>query len=386
MGSRVSTRVRLSGVAFLMALAAGCGGGGGDSPAPSPIVPSPPASQLLDWNLHPAASVVLGQAAVDRADPAGELGPSAGSPAVSSDGRLYVSGGNLKVFEDYSAGGAMPQQDISFSGAVADVSSQGSKLVVVHADGVSIFNNSTTVTDVPDVRSSHVQGCDLNTMNNPQGAYLSPAGHLIVADYGNNRVLIWNPDRVPGTGELNEPSVVVGQRHLQTCDSNDGGGGESRSKFTLNQPRAVWSDGTRLIVADEGNHRILIWDNIPTEDFQPANHVLGQADFDGGEPNRGTVASEFTLCAPRSVDVNEFGQMAVADSCNHRVLVWDAVPRADFVAANHVLGQATFTANAEPAMPSAQNLKFPSGARFHERNLLVLDRGHFRVLVFTASN
>ena len=390
MGSRVSTRVRLSGVAFLMAMAAGCGGGGGVAepvaPAPPPVAP-PPASGLLDWDVHPAATVALGQATPDSSDPTNLSQPS-GGPAVTADGRLFVADGNLKAFDNYAGGGLAPQHDIAFSGSVHDVSVRENKVVIAHGDGVAIYNDASTIEEDPDVFSSGINGCAMDTMISPQSAYLAPSGHLIVADTGNHRVLIWNPDKVPQTGQLPGPSVVVGQEDPDTCEQNAGGGTESRSEFTLNEPQGVWSDGTRLVVADKGNHRVLIWNQLPSEHFQPASHVLGQANFDEGSINRGgdTGPSAATLCEPRSVDVNEFGQMAVADSCNHRVLVWDSVPRADSVAANHVLGQNGFDDDTHPATPNSRNLNSPSGARFHKRNLIVVDSDHNRVVVFPASN
>lgn len=390
MGSRVSTRVRLSGVAFLMALAAGCGGGGGGTepgaPAPPPVTP-PPVSGPLVWDVHPAASMVLGQATPDSDDPS-HLSSPQGGPAVTGDGRLHVAAGNLKAFDNYIGGGLAPQHDIGFVGSVHDVSVRGNTLVVANGDGVAIFNDASNIENDPDVFSSGSNGCDSNSMNSPQSAYLAPSGHLIAADTGNHRVLIWNPDTVPQTGQLPAPSVIVGQEDLDTCEQNAGGGTESRSEFTLNEPQAVWSDGTRLVVADKGNNRILIWNQLPSEHFQPASHVLGQANFNEGSINRGgdTGPSAATLCEPRSVDVNEFGQMAVADSCNHRVLVWNSVPRADSVAANHVLGQNGFDDDTQPSAPNSRNLSSPSGARFHKRNLIVVDSDHNRVVVFPASN
>jgi NHL repeat len=397
MGFRASTRVRLSGVAFLVALVAGCGGGGGSAapaPVPPPVAPPPPASQLLDWDVHPAASAVLGQAAFDSVAP-GDLSFPQGNPAVMSSALLLVAaGGELKGFENYTAGGAIPRLTFAVNDAV-DVFARGNKLVVVDDDRVRIYNDLLATGDLdPDVVSSGIIGCGRNAMNHARGAYLAPTGHLIVADSDNHRVLIWTPERVPASGELPEPSVVVGQPDKETCDPNAGGGTESLSEFTLNQPRSVWSDGARLVVADEGNHRVLIWDQIPTEDFQPATYVVGQPNFDVSSPNRGGPPSEFTLSSPASVDVSEAGQMAVTDSGNHRVLVWNAVPRADSVPADHVLGQGNFVRNLEndsdqvgaSDVPSAKTLNDPRGARFHKRNLIVVDSANNRVLVFPAAN
>ncbi len=43
-------------------------------------------------------------------------------------------------------------------------------------------------------------------------------------------------------------------------------------------PRAVFVDDDHLVVADSGNHRVLIWHGRPHADEQPADVVLGQPD------------------------------------------------------------------------------------------------------------
>lgn len=59
-------------------------------------------------------------------------------------------------------------------------------------------------------------------------------------------------------------------------------------------PRGVFLGENHVVVADSGNHRVLIWHGLPTVDEQPADVVLGQADgttegraADGRGPERG---------------------------------------------------------------------------------------------------
>ena len=49
-------------------------------------------------------------------------------------------------------------------------------------------------------------------------------------------------------------------------------------------PRGVWLDGRRLVVCDSGNHRVLIWDGLPRADHAPAQVVLGQVSFEAEGP------------------------------------------------------------------------------------------------------
>ena len=215
---------------------------------------------------------------------------------------------------------------------------------------------------------------------------ITPAGRLVVADTQNHRVLMWN--QVPRAGEL--PDFVVGQRFMNTCAPNDldqnGSGDGSPEAHTLNSPTSVWSDDVKLVVVDQGNHRVLIYD-FPTGDGAQAKAVLGQERFSDQSPNMGQpTSSDITMFSPESVDVREGGQMAGAGAGNHRVLIWDAFPTAMSQAANQVIGQSAFGRNGPNAggTPGASTLRSPSGVRFHERNLVVVDRSNHRVLVFPA--
>ncbi|MEM3705042.1 MAG: hypothetical protein QXX59_03860, partial [Candidatus Bathyarchaeia archaeon] len=97
---------------------------------------------------------------------------------------------------------------------------------------------------------------------------------LFVADAGNNRILIWNS--IPTTN-FAPADVVVGRHDFETCEDLP------HTEFTkdlLRWPWGVWSDGTRLFVADTRVGRVLVWSAIPTENGVSADLVLGKFDFD----------------------------------------------------------------------------------------------------------
>lgn len=148
------------------------------------------------------------------------------------------------------------------------------------------------------------------------------------------RVLVWS-------GGLPEdpyapPDVVLGRPDLVTV-----GSGVSAADFS-GRVRAIWSDGRRLVVA-EGN-RVLIWNRIPTESHAPADLVLGQEDFDGAAPNAGGAPSAATLSAPAAI-ASDGQRLLVADTINHRALVWRTFPRLLGQPADFVVGQQSFTEN-----------------------------------------
>src|SRR5271155_1179944 len=52
-----------------------------------------------------------------------------------------------------------------------------------------------------------------------------------------------------------------------------------RAQNAMNLPLAIASDGVHVAVADTDNNRILLWNEIPTVPGQNADLVLGQVDF-----------------------------------------------------------------------------------------------------------
>ncbi len=86
---------------------------------------------------------------------------------------------------------------------------------------------------------------------------------------------------------------------------------------------AVCGDQRRLAVADTANNRVLLWNDFPLDDtnVSPAA-VLGQLDFDGNGENRWDAVTKDTLCWPYGIHFHN-GQLAIADSGNNRVMIWD---------------------------------------------------------------
>lgn len=146
-------------------------------------------------------------------------------------------------------------------------------------------------------------------------------------------------------------------------------------------PRGVWLDDRRLVVADSGNHRVMIWHAVPDRDHQPADVVLGQPDFTTEGPNAGGRGPENGLHLPTCVAVID-GRLVVCDSWHHRLLVWDEVPEGTDAPPDAVIGQAGFAAT-EPNRGeaiSATGLYWPYGLGWVNGWLWVTDTGNRRVL------
>ena len=84
----------------------------------------------------------------------------------------------------------------------------------------------------------------------------------------------------------------------------------------LYAPKAPFSDGSRLYLADQTNNRVLIWNSIPTASNVPPNVVVGQPNLE----STGLASTASNLWHPAGVYSNGT-QLYIADSGNSRVLI-----------------------------------------------------------------
>lgn len=201
--------------------------------------------------------------------------------------------------------------------------------------------------------------------------------HLVVADYNAHRVLIWNS--LP-SAHGQPADIVLGQSSFNSRTQNDG---VSVSGSTLFFPRDVFSDGTRLIVADAYNHRVLIWSTFPTASGVSADIVVGQSNLTSKAANSGGISNK-SLLYPSNVHFDGT-RLIVSDTNNNRVLIWNSMPASNFQPADLVLGQANFTSNIDNSGGvSAQTLDSPFGVFSDGTRLVVADGGNYRTLIWNS--
>ena len=159
---------------------------------------------------------------------------------------------------------------------------------------------------------------------------------LYVSDLGLNRILIWNaiPTKTgqPADVAVGQPDMVSGtvnnSSKLCATTGNDSAGVALYPFLcaaTLNFPRYALSDGTRLFVADAGNDRVLVWNQVPSANGVNADLVLGQPSMvlnqasDSANPEG--VAATDSFRTPTSLAWD--GQnLYVSDTYNRRVLLY----------------------------------------------------------------
>lgn len=226
-------------------------------------------------------------------------------------------------------------------------------------------------------------------------------GMFWVADTGNRRVLGW-----PGIPQPNQaPAVVLGQTTATERDENRGRIGPDSFRWPHDMAGlARPGEPTRLLIADAGNHRVLGWTGQPTAD-QPADFLLGQTDFETGSEFPYGPQSADGMRFPYAIDAIRVRSaagpgsiLALADTANNRVLIWDDVPTSSNVPADRVLGQSDFAGNGENRWDLVGDDTFcwPYGLCLHQRSttdaspgesgsvrLAVSDSGNNRVMIWT---
>lgn len=187
-----------------------------------------------------------------------------------------------------------------------------------------------------------------DTLSFPTGVfYHAETDKLFVVDQGNHRVLIWN--KLPN--EFGRAAdVVIGQKDFHGREPNSGLGRNRCSDNGLYFPTDVKFGHAGLFISDTENHRVLYWKEVPTENGQPADLVLGQKWFTDNKVNRGGTPSGSTFNDPFGLYLEEDPdedwdeadleleegaeeskpkfKLYVADRGNSRVAIWDELPPA----------------------------------------------------------
>ncbi len=168
---------------------------------------------------------------------------------------------------------------------------------------------------------------------------LSNQNTLLVADRYQNRVLIYRP--IPRNNGINYATMVLGQPDFTSCNASSAGNG-------LNEPMSVWSDGNHLAVADQVNHRVLLWNAFNTVlangiSGVTADYVIGQTSVsNSSDPGSGSTPTAATIRTPNAIE-GDGTHLFVIDGEYTRVTIYNSVPTTNNVSADKVLMQSNLT-------------------------------------------
>jgi hypothetical protein len=247
-------------------------------------------------------------------------------------------------------------------------------------------NNMTAdvVVGQPNMTSNtHKQGgIGANTLNCPRGVYIE--GHrLFVADSQNNRVLIFN--QIPTTNNANA-DIVIGQANSITGTENQGNGYTNPGANTLFGPSSVYCDGQRLFISDHFNNRILIYNQIPDHNNAAADIVIGQPDmFSCNQNQNNSNPGANTLNLPYGI-IGDGQRLYATDSYNNRILIYDNIPNTHNAAADHVIGQADMVHNGpnQSGNSGANTLSDPYAAYSNGQSVYTAEWSNNRALIFNG--
>ena len=153
----------------------------------------------------------------------------------------------------------------------------------------------------------------------------------------------------------------------------------------MQNPTGVATDGVRIAVADTDNNRVLLWNSIPTQNGTLPDVVLGQDGLDSNAPG----TSNKTMRGPQGVWLDG-GRLFVADTQNSRVLIYNSIPTSNGATSNVVVGQPDFDTRPEPDLTqsnvsaSATAMLDPVSVTVSNGRMFVTDLGFNRVLIFNS--
>ncbi len=221
--------------------------------------------------------------------------------------------------------------------------------------------------------TSSVWSCSPNNYRNSIQVF-SEGTHLFVNDQHNHRILIYNV--IPTTNNATA-DIVVGQPNMTSHDFNQGSGVAAN---TLYFPGGMCTYDNKFIIADSTNNRVLIFNSIPVADNTSADIVIGQSDMISNSPNKGGSApAANSLNGPGDVCCDGT-RLYIADTGNNRILIYNQLPTVANASADIVIGQTDMTGSSSGC--SDKKFNGPNAICVENKKLFVTDRYNNRVLIF----
>jgi len=150
----------------------------------------------------------------------------------------------------------------------------------------------------------------------PYSVKINIKRQMLVADTQFYRNLIWHSAEEAFSKSAD---VLVGQTDFDSCGQNQFGLFPSSKSLNWTYDACFYKNG--LLVNDTGNSRILWFATIPTENNEKATAVIGKRDFKTGSENKETLqGTSSSLYWPFSI-ITQGNKLIIADTGNHRIVI-----------------------------------------------------------------
>lgn len=150
----------------------------------------------------------------------------------------------------------------------------------------------------------------------PYSVKVNSKNQIVVADTQFYRNLLW---KNANEAFLKPADVIIGQSNFDACGQNQFGLFPSSKSLNWTYDACFYKDG--LLVNDTGNSRILWFEKIPSENNREATAVIGKRDFKTGSENKDTIlGTNSSLYWPFSICTTG-DKLIVADTGNHRLVL-----------------------------------------------------------------
>ncbi len=309
-----------------------------------------------------SAALIFGQSALESNGTANEGGLSASS--LSSPASLYADSTGTTTPDGRFYAADMANNRVLI---YPPFSSPSDKPAATGVLGQTLFTTATS-------------GTSATTLSGPNAVWVYNSSKIIVSDSANHRILIWNTTN-PANGQAAD--IVLGQATFNAGNANRGG---AVAANTLSSPESVITFGNKLIVADGGNNRVLIWNNINNlSNGQNADVVIGQSNFTSAVSPGVNASTASSLHSPKAIGVTTDGKLLIASRLEHRVLIYHTIPATNGAAADRVLGQISFTSN-QFGGTTDSTFGFPAGIAVSpiSNKVAVSEWGTERVLIWNS--
>jgi DNA-binding beta-propeller fold protein YncE len=194
------------------------------------------------------------------------------------------------------------------------VTASGNNRVLVYdVSTITDGENAINVLGQADFTSTSY-GLSQNRLRNPTSATHDGNNHLFVAEYWNNRVLVFDTT-----------AITDGENAVHVLGQPDFTSDTASLTAAAFSPWGVATDpsSNRLFVSDPANNRLLVFDTTVITDGEDAVNVLGQSDFTTG--TEGYTASKLNFPMGLAYEPG-MNRLYISDQENNRVLVHSVGP------------------------------------------------------------